>query len=379
MAARRRLADTLLLNWIVTLSLLLILLGLVTFVVFLTDPSANRWSEAGKLVGATLFQVGAVTLLLELVHLERLLGSKVPEALLDHGYLDNLKDDRLDDLIERVIRARFSGMNADDARLGRDWLLQSLSAPSRRDYTVTLELKRDDPLTEPFPDAVPAGDGVLCVQITYEYVTDVNATAKPVLINGNGVVQAFRNTIPDTLEFARRFRAGALTPAEEQAWVEKMAQPRIELRPGSGAAPVVVSPQIDNLVVTSGDEGRLLLAFDVKCDHLVLPAERVKVTYRHREYVDRRGYFPRRATALTYNLRSRPRASRASTPTRSPRRRCRPRTTSWRSSPTASFTAACCTQLDLHVLLDRARRVRAAGGHGRPLRRSPCPTRPTSW
>jgi hypothetical protein len=303
MAARRRLADTLLLNWIVTLSLLLILLGLVTFVVFLTDPSANRWSEAGKLIGATLFQVGAVTLLLELVHLERLLGSKVPEALLDHGYLDNLKDDRLDDLIERVIRARFSGMSADDARLGRDWLLQSLSAPSRRDYTVTLELKRDDPLTEPFPDAVPAGDGVLCVQITYEYVTDVNATAKPVLINGNGVVQAFRNTIPDTLEFARRFRAGALTPAEEQAWVEKMAQPRIELRPGSGAAPVVVSPQIDNLVVTSGDEGRLLLAFDVKCDHLVLPGERVKVTYRHREYVDRRGYFPWRATALTYNLR----------------------------------------------------------------------------
>jgi hypothetical protein len=34
MAARRRLADTLLLNWIVTLSLLLILVGLVTFLVF---------------------------------------------------------------------------------------------------------------------------------------------------------------------------------------------------------------------------------------------------------------------------------------------------------------------------------------------------------
>jgi hypothetical protein len=31
--------------------------------------------------------------------------------------------------------------------------------------------------------------------------------------------------------------------------------------------------------------------------------ERVKVTYRHREYVDRRGYFPWRATARTYNLR----------------------------------------------------------------------------
>ena len=78
MAARRRLADTLLLNWIVTLSLLLILGGLVTFVVFLTDPSADRWTEAGRLIGATLFQVGAVTLLLELVHLERLLGTKVP-------------------------------------------------------------------------------------------------------------------------------------------------------------------------------------------------------------------------------------------------------------------------------------------------------------
>jgi hypothetical protein len=303
MAARRRLADTLLLNWIVTLSLLLILLGLVTFVVFLTDPRADRWSEAGKLIGATLFQVGAVTLLLELVHLERLLGSKVPEALLDHGYLDNLKDDRLDDLIERVIRARFSGVNPDDARLGRDWLLQSLSAPSRRDYTVTLELRRNDAVAEPFPDAAPVGDGVLCVQITYEYVTDVNATAKPVLINGNGVVQAYRNTIPDALEFARRFRAGELTPADEQAWVEEMAQPRIELRSGSGAAPRVVPAEIDNLVVTSGDEGRLLLAFDVKCDHLVLPGERVKVTYRHREYVARRGYFPWRATALTYNLR----------------------------------------------------------------------------
>jgi hypothetical protein len=211
MAARRRLADTLLLNWIVTLSLLLILLGLVTFVVFLTDPRADRWSEAGKLIGATLFQVGAVTLLLELVHLERLLGSKVPEALLDHGYLDNLKDDRLDDLIERVIRARFSGVSPDDARLGRDWLLQSLSAPSRRDYTVTLELRRNDAVAEPVPDAAPVGDGVLCVQITYEYVTDLNATDKPVLINGNGVVQAYRNTIPDALEFARRFRAGELT------------------------------------------------------------------------------------------------------------------------------------------------------------------------
>jgi hypothetical protein len=306
MAARRRLGDTLLLNWIVTLSLLLILLGLVVFVVFLTDPLANRWSEAGKLIGATLFQVGAVTLILELVHLERLLGTKVPEALLDHGYLDNLKDERLDELIERAIRARFIGVNADDARHGRDWLLQSLSAPSRRDYTVTLELKRDDPLTEPFPDADPGPrDGVLCVQITYEYVTDVNATAKPVLINGNGVVQAYRNTVPDNLAFARRFRAGALTEADEREWVEKVAQPRIELRPGSATAPVVVPAQIDNLVVTSGDEGRLLLAFDVRCDHLVLPGERVKVTYRHREYVDRRGYFPWRATALTHNLRVR--------------------------------------------------------------------------
>jgi len=303
MAARRRLADTLLLNWIVTLSLLLILGGLVTFVVFLTDPSADRWTEAGRLIGATLFQVGAVTLLLELVHLERLLGTKVPEALLEGGYLDHLKDDRLDDLIERVIRARFSGMSVDDVRLGRDWLLQSLSAPSRRDYTVTLELKRDDPITEPFPGAPPAGDDVLCVQITYEYVTDVNATSKPVLINGDGVVQAFRNTIPDTLEFARRFRSGALTPADELAWVNAMARPTIELRPSSGTSPLVVDPEIDNLVVTSGDEGRLLLAFDVKCAHLVLPGERVKVTYRHREYVDRCGYFPWRATARTYNLR----------------------------------------------------------------------------
>lgn len=70
MAARRRLADTLLLNWIVTLSLLLILVGLVTFLIFLTSPGAERWTEAGRLIGATLFQVGAVTLLLELVHLE---------------------------------------------------------------------------------------------------------------------------------------------------------------------------------------------------------------------------------------------------------------------------------------------------------------------
>jgi hypothetical protein len=302
MAARRRLADTLLLNWIVTLSLLLILVGLVTFLVFLTSPGAQRWTEAGRLIGATLFQVGAVTLLLELVHLERLLGTKVPEALLEGGYLEHLKDDRLDDLIERVIRARFSGMNVADVRLGRDWLLQSLSAPSRRDYTITLELKREDAITEPFPDAVPAGDEVLCVHITYEYITDVNATAKPVLINGNGVVQAFRNTIPDSLEFARRFRAGELTPADELDWVNAMARPTIELRPSSGASPVV-TPEIDNLVVTSGDEGRLLLAFDVKCDHLVLPGERVKVTYRHREYIDRRGYFPWRATALTYNLR----------------------------------------------------------------------------
>jgi hypothetical protein len=49
MVARRRLrtslADTLLLNWIVTLSLLLILAGLVTFLVFLTSPGADRWTE----------------------------------------------------------------------------------------------------------------------------------------------------------------------------------------------------------------------------------------------------------------------------------------------------------------------------------------------
>ena len=147
-ARRRRLADTLLLNWIVTLSLLLILVGLVTFLVFLTSPG-DRWTEAGRLVGATLFQVGAVTLLLELVHLERLVGTKVPEALLEGGYLEHLKEDRLDDLIERVIRARFHGLSGEDLRLGRDWLFQSLSAPSRRDYTVTLELKRDEPIVEP--------------------------------------------------------------------------------------------------------------------------------------------------------------------------------------------------------------------------------------
>jgi hypothetical protein len=86
MAARRRVADTLLLTWIVTLSRLLILVGLVAFLVFLSTPGADRWTEAGRLVGATLFQVGAVTLILELVHLERLLGVKVTYR--HRGYVD---------------------------------------------------------------------------------------------------------------------------------------------------------------------------------------------------------------------------------------------------------------------------------------------------
>ena len=53
MASERRLARTLLFNWIWTLSLLLIVCGLVTFVVFLGHPASDRWSESGKLIGAT--------------------------------------------------------------------------------------------------------------------------------------------------------------------------------------------------------------------------------------------------------------------------------------------------------------------------------------
>jgi hypothetical protein len=106
----------------------LIVCGLVTFVVFLGHPASDRWSESGKLIGATLFQVGAVSLILELVHLDRLLGTKVPEALLDHGYLEGLRDERLDRLIERAIHARFPGIADSDVQLGRRWLLESLSA-----------------------------------------------------------------------------------------------------------------------------------------------------------------------------------------------------------------------------------------------------------
>jgi hypothetical protein len=153
---------------------------------FVGHPSTDRWTEAAKLLGATLFQVGAISLILELVNLERLVGSKVPEALLEHGYLEGLRDERLDDLIERAIHTRFAGIADDDVRLARRWLLESLSAPSRRGYTVTLERVRDEPIVEPF-----GGDGgqhsdALCVRVTYEYATDVNTTTKPIQLNGNG-------------------------------------------------------------------------------------------------------------------------------------------------------------------------------------------------
>jgi hypothetical protein len=300
-AEERRLTRALLVNWIWTLSLLLIVCGLVTFVLFLDHPESDRWSQSAKLIGATLFQVGAVSLILELVNIDRLVGLKVPEALLGHGYLDSLRDERLDDLIERAVHARFAGLAPEDVRRGRRWLLESLSAPSRRDYTVTLEL-RDEAIVEPF-----AGDGrpppdALCVQVTYEYGTDVNSTDKPILINGNGVVQVFRNTVPESLEFARRFRAGELGPDDQVAWVNAMARPRIELRPGSSGSPIVVDPEIANLLVTRGDD-KLLLAFEVRCSHLVPPGERIRVTYTHREFVERHGYFPWQATARTHNLR----------------------------------------------------------------------------
>ena len=187
-------------------------------------------------------------------------------------------------------------------QLGRRWLLESLSAPSRRDYTVSLALKRDEPIVEPLPAGDGPGPDALCIEVTYEYVTDVNTTEKPILINGNGVVQTYRNTVPETLEFARRFRAGQLPAADQVAWVVAVARPRIELRPNSSGSPALVDPEIANLLVTRGDDD-LLLAFEVKCSHLVPPGERIKVTYTHREYVDRRGYFPWQASARTHNLR----------------------------------------------------------------------------
>ena len=131
MVSDRRLVHTLLVNWIWTLSLLLVVCGLVTFVVFVGHPSTDRWTEAAKLLGATLFQVGAISLILELVNLERLVGSKVPEALLEHGYLEGLRDERLDDLIERAIHARFAGIADDDVRLARRRPAPTTSASRR--------------------------------------------------------------------------------------------------------------------------------------------------------------------------------------------------------------------------------------------------------
>ena len=111
-------------TWV--LSVFLIVTGAVLMFLFTPNFSlTNLWGAMGDI----LLGIGVVTLILELLSLERLVTIRIPQVIFSHGYLEVAKDDELTQLLDDTVRAKLGvpGVSGKDLELGRDWLLSLLA------------------------------------------------------------------------------------------------------------------------------------------------------------------------------------------------------------------------------------------------------------
>jgi hypothetical protein len=309
-------------NFIVSLSLLLTFAGVVLFALSLS-PSTDRWREIRIQTGLTIFQVGAVTLVIELINLDELLSIKIPEAVFHHGYLERVSDEErraladklldpaamafvpaamLDqsylarltdadrhDLLQALMKVLYPAMEPAERQQAVTWMLQALDSPARNKYTVRLELK-------------PDGESqTLQTEVTTDYVTEPNRTGAPARLNGNGVIHRFRDTLPTGAELARLYQSGELTAQTLERWIRGHVRPRVEIE--SGDTSVQVELEVRRPQVVRHHDGRLWLRYDLVCAHHLEPGEAARVRYTYRWQVGAHDFYSWYAAARTNNFK----------------------------------------------------------------------------
>jgi hypothetical protein len=289
-------------NYVVVLSAFLVLLGDVIFVVTLPHLAhGSHVRDNLNMIGSTVFQVGAITLILEAVNFRRFATEEVPGALLTNDdFLRKLSPEELTAQLKRTSLAAFPHAGDIDSTIA--WLSATLGAPARRNYSVDIALAVP-PVLEQFADGRPSDlpPGVLCVGATISYRTDPNPYNHPLLINGDGLIHNVFTPVPEAAALTRRHRDGDLSEQDCQTWIRLVMKPELVLEIDGQREQIRLQPEIENVAVRDGRGGRLSIEFDLTCGYSLNPGERAWVTYTHRQLGNTHDAYVWTCSARTYD------------------------------------------------------------------------------
>lgn len=282
-------------NYVVSLCILMVLIGDIIFLLSFggkTPLLANL-----QLAGETLFEVGAIALILETINLKRWAKEEVVTSLTSSpDFLKKLSGDALTQQMKLAAKARFrNDPGVDDAV---DWLMTTLRAPSRSRYRVELE-----PHLEPTPESFdgrhfPLSPTVLNLQARCSYQTAVNRSRGAVPINGDGTIHSFFALVPDETELAGRYRARTLTTDDRMAWIWEMIAPQLEVKL-EGQDWMKLEPEIRNVELAESPHHKISLKFDICCSLVLHPGQQAEVSYTHRQLAGTHDAYAWHASART--------------------------------------------------------------------------------
>ncbi|GAA4103958.1 hypothetical protein [Nonomuraea soli] len=285
-------------NYVVSLCILLVLVGDIVFLYAIGD-TPNKLAANLEMLGETLFQAGAIALILETINLKRWAREEVVTSLTSSpDYLRKMSPDALTEQMRLVATARFKHDPGVDGAV--EWLTTMLSAPARSDYSVELTPCRDV-LSEPFEQDFPLAASVLPLESRISYSTAPNLSRKPLPINGSGIIHSFFALVPHDTELTRRYRAGQLTFQQQMRWIEEMITPTLQVEvPGHEREHI--NPEIRNVVLSESLHGKVSMRFDLYCSLQLHPQEKARIVYTHRQLAETHDAYVWHASARTTDL-----------------------------------------------------------------------------
>lgn len=210
--------------------------------------------------------------------------AELPTTRFAHEFPEIANDYELERMIAQCLTKKYSRAGEPDLVVqSYEWLKRTLSVPIRDSYNVDVTLLKE-PIRERFGNSNielgPYRNSHLWIEGRYQYHAGKNTSEQPLLLNGNGVIQYFRFTIPETTQLATFLRANSIGDKEVRQWIEYTLQPKIEVVEGGNKKPISVNHDIDDLRFSWSGRG-LRLKFNVVCNYHVMPHAKVNVVYRH--------------------------------------------------------------------------------------------------